>query len=185
MLEDHETVKIGTLAVADGKLLACEPFQIHDPRPYTIPVPPGTHPVYISIAASPKTLDQRIAYAWVQLREGKPTRWEPARTRGGEEVSFSVDSGIASFTSAAAAWALVDVHRTPYGDYREPLSNALLHAMDKMWRNTRGWAMFDVDGQPQLAAFSSGFGDGTYPVHRAVDARGRRLAVAMVFFVNW
>lgn len=184
-LEHHESVKIGDLPIPDGKLLACEPFQIHDPRPYTIPVPAGTHPVFISIAASPKTSDQRIAYAWVRLREGLPARWEHARTRGGAEVCVGVDSGIAGFISAAAAPAVIEACRRPDCDYVGPLSDAIVAEMNKVWRNTRGWTMLDADGGARLAAFSSGFGDGIYPVYRALDARGRRLAVAMVFFVDW
>ena len=183
-LEAHEAVEIGQLPIPDGKLLACEPFQIHDPRPYTIAVPQGTYPVFISIAASPKTPDQRIAFAWVRLREGVPARWELARTRSGEEVSVGVDSGIAGFTSASAAKTLIDTYRKPGLDYSEPLSDAILKAMDKTWRDTRGWAML-AHGEATLAAFSSGFGDGTYPVYRAVDSRGRRLAVAIGFLVAW
>jgi hypothetical protein len=185
-LENHEAVELGALPVPDGKLLACEPFQIHDPRPYTIPVPPGTYPVFISIAAAPEGTDQRIAYAWVRLRDGAPARWERARTRRGEEVSFGVDSGMACFTSAAAAARLI-VHydRGDIWGYNEPLSEALVKAMDLVWRDTRGWAMIEAGEDVRLAAFSSGFGDGVYPVYRALDARGRRLAVAMVLFVDW
>lgn len=184
-LDDHEVVAIATLPVPDGKLLACEPFQIHDPRPYTIPVPPGTYPVFISIAAAPDTPDQRIAYAWVRLRQGTPARWEPARTRGGEEVNVGVDSGIAGFMSATAAPAMIEAYRRPDCDYVEPLSEAVVAKMDKVWRDTRGWAELEIEDGARLAAFSSGFGDGVYPVYRALDARGRRLAVAMIFFVDW
>ena len=184
-LEDHEAVEIGTLPIPDGKLLACEPFQIHEPRPHTIAVQPGDYPVFISIAASPKSPDQRIAYAWVRLRDGKPARWELARTRAGKDVSVGVDSGIAGFTSAAAAKSLVDTYRKQGGDYREPLNDAVQKAMSSVWRDTRGWAMLDAEGPLRLAAFSSGFGDGIYPVYQALDARRRRLAIAMVFSVNW
>lgn len=185
-LEDNEIVELGTLPIPDGKLLACEPFQIHDPRPYTIPVPPGTYPAFISVAAAPDGSDQRIAYAWVRLREGVPARWEPARTRRGEEVSVGVDSGIACFTTAIAAARFIAEydHGGRYG-YNEPLSETLVKAMDQVWRDTRGWAVLDSGADARLAAFSSGFGDGLYPVYRALDARGRRLAVAMLFHVDW
>jgi hypothetical protein len=185
-LADHEAVEIGALPVPDGKLLACEPFQIHDPRRYTVAVPPGTYPVFISIAAAPDGTDQRVAYAWVRLRQGAPARWEPARTRPGEEVSVGVDSGIACFTSAAAAARLVvGCDRGGRWGYNEPLSDTLVKAMDEVWRDTRGWAVIEAGQGGRLAAFSSGFGDGVYPVYRALDSRGRRLAVAMVFFVDW
>ena len=183
-LEDHETVEMAALPVPDGKLLACEPFQIHEPRPYAIAVPPGTYPVFISIAAAPDTSDRRVAYAWIRIREGDPARWEPARTRGGADVEVGVDSGMAGFTSAAAAPRFVEA----YDDggrwgYVDPLSDALVSAMDEGGHGAAGRAVLDV-GEARLVAFHSGFGDGVYPVYRALDARGRRLAVAMVFFVD-
>ncbi len=184
-LEDHETVELGELPVPDGKLLACEPFLIHEPGRYTIAVPPGVYPVFISIAASPESSDQRIAYAWVKLRDGAPARWEPARTRRGDKVEVGVDSGMAAFVSATSAKAVIEAYRQPGWDYVEPLSEAIVEAMKKLWRDTRGWTMIETEGGARLAAFSSGFGDGTYPVYRALDDRGRRLAVAMHFYVDW
>lgn len=185
-LERHEAVEIGTLPVPDGKLLACEPFLIHRPRENIIPVPPGTYPVFISVASAPEGTDRRVAFAWVRLRDGAPARWEPARTRRGEEVSVGVDSGTACFTSAAAAPRFIAAYDDggEYG-YVEPLSDAVGTAMEAVWRDTGGWAVLECGEGARLAAFSSGGGDGTYPVYRALDARGRRLAVAMIFYVSW
>jgi hypothetical protein len=185
-LEHHETIQVADLPVPDGKLLACEPFQIHDPRPHMMPVPPGTYPVSISVASSPDGSDQRIAYAWVRLRDGTPARWEPARTRRGEEVSVGVDSGMACFTSAAAAVGFIAEYDHGGGyAYNEPLSDTLVKAFDEAWRDTRGWAVLESRDGARLAAFSSGFGDGAYPVYRALDSRGRRLAVGIIFYVDW
>ncbi|HYE28092.1 MAG TPA: DUF4241 domain-containing protein [Allosphingosinicella sp.] len=187
-LDDQQVEEIAVLPVPDGKLLACEPFQIHSPCDNVVPVPAGDHSVFVSVArfsdGQGELVDERVAYAWVRLREGVPARWEPARTRRGTEVEVGVDSGIAAFTSALAAPRFVRAYdRGDKWGYVEPLSDAIVAAMDEGGRGSAGRATLDVDSGARLVAFHSGFGDGLYPVLRALDKAGRRLAVAIDFRV--
>lgn len=184
-LEHCDTVELGILPVPDGQLIASEPFRIDRPGEYTIAVPPGSYPVFLAVGSDPEGIDQRVAYAWVRLGDGTPASWEPARNADGAEVTVGVDSGIAGFVSAACAPAFTAAYHRDYCDFEAPLSDAIVAEMDKVWRSTRGWAMMEAGDGARLAAFSSGFGDGVYPVYRGLDAQGRCLAVAIVFFVHW
>jgi hypothetical protein len=180
--------QVAALPVEDGRLVACEPYHIDEWAKYCVDVPPGTYQVVLAIAhfgpADSPLHDERVAHAWVQVGEGEVARWEPARNPEGAEMGFGVDSGIAAFTSVAAAGPIVAHfdHGDRYG-FVMPLNDAILAKMELRMRPTRGWGAIDV-GEARLVAFSSGWGDGYYPVYRGLDEAGALVAVAIDFHVE-
>ena len=185
-LERTEAYRVAELAVPDGALVPCEPFQLHERAKHAIDVPAGTWPVTLAIAVSEYDYgeglvsEERVSHAWVTVSEAAPKRWRLAK-RGRARIEVGVDSGIACFTSGAGAGAVErDFGGDRYG-YVETLSDALVERMRTRQRESWSWAAVGAEDSAQLVAFSSGAGDGTYPVYLGFDSDGALAAVAIDF----
>jgi hypothetical protein len=181
-LEGVRTQKLAMVDVADGRLVACEPYQIHDADRFAAEVPPGRYPVCCALAAyeADGQAGESVGYAWVRLARTRPVRWEPAIGADGEPILFGVDSGFACFTSLASARHLVAALGTLSTDYREPLDEEVMHGPRS--HACAGWDWAEVrGGGASLVAFTSGPGDGHYRVYRGIDRKGETAALLVDF----
>jgi Protein of unknown function (DUF4241) len=181
-------VEVGRLTVTSG-VVAGDPFLLDpgDP-PFALAVPAGSHPVSVAVAqilpAEPGAEpDERIAAAMVRFAPDPAARWELAVTAaqdvevlGAEEFfGFGVDSGTACFADPQAVKLFAD------GGIAS--ADVLTDCLAGNYRHTRDWAEFAVGDGTNLVAFSSGWGDGTYPVWAGYAAGGELCALAADFFV--
>lgn len=181
--------EVGSLAVTSGELVAGDPFLLgpHDPG-FALPVPAGRHPVSVAVAqilpAEPGAdPDERIAAAMVRFGPAEAVRWELALTPGqdpaqlGDEefYGFAVDSGTACFADPQAVKLFCDGGTA--------LADVLTERLAGNYRHTRDWADFPVGDGVNLVAFSSGWGDGSYPAWAGYDAGGQLCALAADFFL--
>ena len=91
---------------------------------------------------------------------------------------YSVDLGIGMFADEAAGKAIDKTNLTS-------LDAELYRKMDKNYRNDWRYTMHDF-GQHNLAAFSSGFGDGYYATYIGFDAAGKPCRLLTDFgFFQW
>jgi hypothetical protein len=169
---------LGRLRMPTGRLLAVDPGIIfHDRGPLEVTVPPGEYPVALAVARwEPPARSGRVAAARLLVRDEPVASWELGLSEGedamllgdGEFYGFGVDAGMACIADGAAAGFLLAVADD-----------------DKRYHAT--YVDADLDGGIEVTdpetganafAFTSGWGDGDYPVWV-----GRTAAGAVACFV--
>ena len=166
----------GELALPSGVLVACDPYFARDTSPFNVTLTPGRYPVELRVAQFEDPADQRVAAVIVRLREGQPVTFEEARADSwptdplppGDFYGFPVDSATACLASPEALEAFaaaLDADPLPGED------DLLMRAMAPSYVPTWSWANVELGGA-NLIAFSSGFGDGVYPLYWGRDASG-------------
>jgi hypothetical protein len=175
--------RIADLVLSTGQLVACDPFVLPDPLPFTLSLPCGTFPVVLSIAQI-KT-DQRVAFATLRFSQALPVKWE-MMTVGNQDIStlkedelfgYGVDAGTGCFIDLTASRALA----LRMGK-EENFYETLMAEMEKTYKHT--WSWLDVRiGDGNLIAFSSGYGDGFYGTYAGRDCNGQVSAVVTDFGV--
>lgn len=175
---------LGAIPAPGGRLLVCEPGA--PGRGETAAVEPGVYDVRLTVAQymnGGEVEDERVSHAFALLAGGGPiAHVEPLERHEGEEVTLGVDGGLAAFATPGAVERLAD-ERTD-GDV-ESWETQLIEEMRTVYRHTRDWArMVTADGGAAVAAFSSGEGDGLYPIYVLRDQSGRSVGLAIDFFVD-
>jgi hypothetical protein len=165
-------VNIGKLKVSSGRIVACDPMHMDEYGiPFTRQFPTGEFPVQLSIA---KLQGQEvIAFARIKFSDEAVAKWEyallegqtPTPVDGKKKYGYSVDAGIGMFIDAEASKAL---------DFKtvSDLDGAVYKEMDKHYHDAWKYAIYDF-GKYNLAAFSSGEGDGRYSTYIGFDANGK------------
>ena len=195
-----DVLDIGAVHFPTGQIFACDPLvELEDTLPFLQMIPAGTYPVKICVVPSEQYGD-RYACVKVAVSQEKPVRYELGMV-GNEELDaalgdddyfgFGVDAGMGCIadiqTQAAfkAYWAKrleeapdIDPYNDLFCDLME--ENAKAHpkyqGSDGDWLN---WTVPDTDCN--LPIFSSGWGDGYYPVYFGYDAKGEVCAVYVRF----
>ena len=142
----------------------------------------------------------RYACAKLKISDAKAVRYEMAMTGKenlNEEIGedeyfgFGVDAGMGCFADVAAQKAFKKVWESmleedpdidPYNDLFDDLlcENAKLHPD---YQQSHGeWLNYTVpNSETSIVMFTSGWGDGYYPVYFAYDAQGNVCAVYILF----
>ncbi|MEV7519974.1 DUF4241 domain-containing protein [Streptomyces sp. NPDC091371] len=185
------TVGVGELSLPTGRVVACDPFVYlgsGDVEPFTAQVPPGRYRVEAAIAtlarpgepaaARPHT---RVAAARLVIRDVPAVTWEialqegqdPAELGEDEFYGYGVDAGTGCFYDPSADGAFPGTE-----EEEGPVWAAMEAAGD-------GPMMFLAEGRDghNLAAFTSGWGDGAYPTWVGRDAAGEITCFLTDFFV--
>jgi len=165
-------VNIGNIKVSSGRLIACDPMHIDEYGiPFTQQFPNGEFPVHLSIA---KFEDgERIAFARVQFSEEPVAKWQFAMKKGEEPMpidgkkkyGYSTDTGTGIYIDEAAAKAF---DREQAAD----MDTGIYKEMDKHYHHRWRYTIYNF-GSHNLAAFSTGLGDGYYGTYIGFDANGR------------
>jgi hypothetical protein len=150
-----------TMRLSSGCVIAADPSSLEfDAEPFTDTVPSGTYPVSISLATfTDDPGHSRVCAARLNVGHKPPVRWELALRDGqntidlgfGEFFGFGVEAGMACFVDADASDRLKDVWRTFDG------------LVEPRYLTVEAGAM---------VAWSSGWGDGSYPTWIGYDANG-------------
>ena len=167
-------VTIGKIKIVSGRIIACDPLHTDEYGiPYTQVFPTGEFPVQLSIAQTGE--EDLIAFARINFSEEPVERWELALLEGQKPIpvgdddihGFGVDGGIGIFVDAEAKKAL-DQSKLIDDELYGPLNQE----MDKHYHNTWRYTMYSF-GQHNLAAFTTGMGDGRYGTYIGLDANGK------------
>jgi len=182
----------GVLRLPTGRVVACDPTSVWErTEPYTVPVPVGDHPVALSaVRFDDDPTHVRAAAARVVFADVPVASWEPATLPGqdprrlddGEFFGFGVDGGIGCFFDAAALPHFLKLMED-FDRYTDVFLGDNPEGIEVQGERTL--SITDPDSGANLVAFSSGWGDGSYPVWAGRDADGRvcRL-VADLLVVN-
>ena len=167
-------VTIGKIKIVSGHVIACDPLHIDEYGiPFTQAFPTGEFPVQLSIAEVGG--EETIAFARINFSDEPVERWEfalqkgqPAIPVGGEEMyGYSVDAGVGIFMDEEATKAL-DTKKI----WDLESEHELFKEMDKHYRHDWKYAIYNF-GTHNLAAFTSGVGDGRYATYIGFDANGK------------
>jgi hypothetical protein len=165
-------ISAGNIKVLSGRIIACDPMHIEEyGKPFTQEFPKGEFPVELSIAKFEDV--EEIAFARINFSNEPVERWAFALQEGKEQIplgskelhGYSVDAGVGAFIDLAAFQAL-DLKTVENSD------GALYTEMDKNYRHDWRFAIYNF-GNYNLAAFTSGKGDGYYATYIGFDKQGR------------
>jgi hypothetical protein len=150
------------LLVADVFLLAGDPGETEtiDLEGFSGPAPVCFH------VARYDTGDERIAFVHVRLTDAPVVAWRQA---GG----FGVDGGTGGIASTDAVIAV--------GSGVEAAIEQYVEVLDRHQVDTWSWLNIELDPATggNVIGFSTGFGDGGYPVVVGEDAEGRPASVVI------
>ena len=144
----------GQVSLPDGRLAVSDAF-INDVPLIVSELPGAEYTVEILVAQSPD--DERVAAARIRLRSEPVVTW---RVVGG----IAVDSGNAAFFDPRLSATITPANVEQFND-------RLLDAVKKSTRATYSTAAIAWEGLT-FVAFSTGFGDGRYPVFVGSSAAG-------------
>lgn len=187
-LPSHEWHEVARLPLPDGRLVACDPYDIgQEERASAVDVPPGTYPIVLAVGLfGPEgsgLSEARVTHAWVALNDRAIDRWEPVADAEGRKRLVGVGSGLASFSAAASAPAIRAAHDdgSEYG-FATRLEQVLEERMTLPGGGGSLWGLVEADGA-RMVVFESGYGDGVYDLYRGLDEEGELAAVAVDFKV--
>lgn len=191
-----ETMEIGNVSLPSGKVVVRDPLVSLDANqsPYFVQAPKGNFPVTISVVKSEDWGD-RYAVVKVEFTKEKPLVYREALI-GIEELEgvtkddffgFGVDAGLGCITDAEVL-PFVDKFTDEsdvdnlYDDYfAEIFAQSYKHNPDNQ-RDAGDWINWTVPNtEYQIPMFTSGFGDGEYPVYFAYDANGEICGLYIQF----
>lgn len=155
-----EVREAGTVRLPSGRLVVTDPGWLKFQKDsLTVPVAPGEYAVRLAIVRFADDPDHvRTAAAKLVIADEPVTTWELALCDGqdprllgdGQFYGFGVDAGMGCFVDAEALAAITDIVEEDY--------EALLGASDEATE------VIDPASGANLIAFSSGWGDGSYPI---------------------
>ncbi len=187
-----KVVAAGDVVIVSERIAAADPFVALGVQPaFVQPVPNGTFPVRLAVAAFP-TGGLRVTFARVDFAPRPAVRWAMALIEGqdtaklgaDEIFGYGVDAGTGAFFDPVAGEA----------------ANTLFQA------NPDAWEQWQTDGEalgPKIIGpyqfllnlplgranaimFGSGWGDGFYASWFGYDAEGRVVALVTDFAtINW
>lgn len=182
-------ITIGKIKIVSGRIIACDPLHIGEyGKPFTQAFPIGDFPVQLSIASI--NGEETVAFARINFSDEPVTKWELALLKGqeplpvgGEEIhGYGVDAGIGIFMDEEAIKALSQEQLT---EIEEGIYKDIKKEMDKHYRIDWKYTMLNFR-EHNLAAFTTGVGDGRYATYIGFNASGKPCRLVTDFgLFNW
>lgn len=200
---DLTEVSIGNLYLPTGKIIAGDPFFIHDQKPFKLKVNPGNYPVKLLIHKVEEN-HHRIAFSKIVFSDSPATNWTLALTEDitddqikslqqGESFGYGVDAGLGCFTDSETNSIFNETmdkfyESNPDNNYYDDLlaeefktasgQHPLSHDLGD-WNNH-----FPIKGDNHnVIMFASGWGDGSYPTYLGLDSNGKITELITDFLV--
>ncbi|MFF4256067.1 DUF4241 domain-containing protein [Streptomyces sp. NPDC001663] len=182
----------GTLDLPTGRVVACDPFVYlgtGDIEPFTVTVEPGRYRVEAAVATLTRPDEppaerphRRVAAARLVIRDEPTVTWElallpeqdPAELKDDEFFGYGVDAGTGCFYDASAEEAFPGTQEEE-GPLWEAFENSDWSAGPHL--------VTSLGTGHTLAAFTSGWGDGSYPTWVGRSATGEVTCFLTDFFV--
>src|SRR5205085_7137078 len=98
--EAVRVVDAGSVHVPDGRLSAADPYWAFEGLPFEVDVPPGRHPVRLTLAAHPLH-GRAVPVAELVIDGAAPVTWEPVGSRYEDEgCGYRAEVGVGCFGAA-------------------------------------------------------------------------------------
>lgn len=181
-------INIGKLKLNSGRIVACDPLHIDEYGiPYTQVFPIGEFPVQLSIVKIKE--EEAIAFARIKFSDEPVVRWDMAILSGQSSPAektkdvngYSVDASVGIFMDEQAKKGI-----DPHDIWEKESKHELFKEMAKHNHNDWRYTIYNF-GSDNLAAFSTGFGDGRYASYIGFDAAGKpcRLLTDFDLLDSW
>ena len=178
-------VTVGKIKISSGHIVVCDPMHIDEYGiPFTQVFPTGEFPVQLSIAKLGN--EELTVFARISFSEEPVEKWEFALQKGqasipvgGEEMhGYGIDGGVAIFIDEEVIKALNP--KTV-----DNMDGEVFKEMEKHYHNMWKYTIYNF-GQHNLAAFSTGSGDGRYATYIGFDATGKPCRLVTDFDIfDW
>jgi hypothetical protein len=165
--EPTEDVLPGSLELPTGRIVVTEYL---DSKPLALRVRPGRYPAYATLARYEHKLES-VALATLVLAPARPVRWK----RIG---AVTVDGGTTSFHSAESVARMA----REFDDFDDPASLSS-RAFDSLAVHDYLVAGIPLTPKLNTVQFSSGNGDGIYPILAGYDATGHPTRIVVDFYL--
>ncbi|MBN1802477.1 MAG: DUF4241 domain-containing protein [Candidatus Lokiarchaeota archaeon] len=191
-------INAGKAILPTGKIVVGDPFLIYRKKPLKKSILPGEYDIELSFIDHP-TAGKRVAFARLIINHDKAKYWELAlmgeedleSVKEGEFFGFPVDAGLACFVDYQTCEEFNQAmdkleERIKNSNYYDDVLAAEFkdNCFDKEdpkdigdWVNHR----FDPEKNQNIVIFSSGFGDGIYPVYWGVDENEQLTSLLIDF----
>jgi len=195
---------IGELNLPTGKIIASDPFFTDSVQPFRTKVKAGKYPVKIYFVKIEEH-HHRVAFAKLIFSDSKAVKWKLAIQEGtdleevkklneGEYFGFPVDAGMGAFIDEAVNKNyLLEIDEFYRENADKNYYNDLLSHEFKV--STKGsplsseegdWNNHKVKNNPNenIIMFSSGWGDGYYPVYWGLDQHNEIVDLIIDFMID-
>lgn len=164
-------VVAGRLVLPSGQIVLDGYPNDHSPV-VRVRVAPGDYPAFVTLARSPRghSRSGRVALATLVVSRHRPVRW---RRIGG----VGVDGGVAAFTSREGADILGGVA------YSDPDSEYFERSFASLMAHDYAVTELPVGDELNQILFSTGAGDGGYPLLAGFDSEGRPVRFVADFLL--
>ena len=168
---------MGLLNLPTGKLVANDPLALFEETPFLMGLPIGKYPVSIFVMQDKKQDDKRVALAAIYFNQNKAVKWEMAITSSKQNISklgkkeyfgYGVDSGTGGFMDEKTIQYLKSLPKEAFDKIIFEVLNAELGKSYIHTYSTLNYTFDETDGL-NMIAFSSGYGDGSYPSYHGYD----------------
>ena len=186
-----EVMDIGPCSIPSGEILVRDPFVFlgnKSEEPYFLKAPAGTYQTQVCVIKPEDGDCARYAAVRLCFSEKKAVRFEEALI-GNEELEdleegqyfgFGVDAGLAAICDKVVRDAYCDFLKTLkkdgkdiYIDCLDDLFKENYKKNPKFQRKGGDWLCWNVPGtEYYMPIFTSGFGDGAYPVYWGYNEDG-------------
>lgn len=195
-----DVLDIGIIHFPSGTILACDPLvELEDALPFLQTVPAGSYPIRICVVPSEK-YGNRYACVKVEISKEKPIRYELG-VIGNEDLDeeledddyfgFFVDAGMGCVADIKSQEAFKKYWETrlekdpdidPYNDLFCDLLEENAKEHPEYQESHGDWVNWTIpDTEYNIPIFSSGWGDGCYPVYFGYDERDGICAIYIHF----
>lgn len=181
-------IGLGNVVLTSGQVVVADPLTQPGRKPFLVTVPPGQYPVTLFQA------EGRIAAAMMRFADGEPDHWQLAVVEGqdlkalkpGEIFGYGVDTGLGCFMDKDTA-ALIEKR-----DAKTQLEKGAAYISyyddvlsDELGVNSDDYALHQpvADKPGNAAIFSTGWGDGFYPVYWGLNKDGVPIVILTEFQV--
>ncbi len=193
-------VEIGMLNISSGKIVVCDPLANPESMTLARTVFAGKYPVKIFVAKDEEG-EKINALAKLEFSKNRSVKWEPAVSddddlltlKGdGDYIGINVDAGVAGFFDYDAGILynkfiddFIEAH--PDGNIYTDVFAAEFKksALDKNNIHELGsWVNFQLpQSDLNITMFTSGEGDGSYPIYWGIDKDGNPASLIIDFNV--
>lgn len=166
---DFYVADIGQLKIADGKIIACDPFLYNNDIPFATTFPVGQFRVQLAIAKI--NTDERVGFSRIKFSDENPMSWTIAICDGQniedladtEIFGYGVDAGTGAFIDSSGGKELMKFLMEKLDNYE-----IIIEEMQKTYKDTWSWLLWNKNNC-NVAMFSSGWGDGLYATYIGYD----------------
>ncbi len=182
-------VNVGLLDLPTGKVVASDAIMTYGAEPYKIQFPIGKFPVQLAIAKFADHHGENVAFSRIVFSNERVARWEFALMAGQDSIplfgeksySYGVDAGVGGFMDFRSLQLTNQLSESSNKQLFDSLTSQLEFHSHSGWQS----ALIHFKGI-DMAAFSSGYGDGGYSTYVGYDSAGKPCRLLTDFgLVSW